>query len=174
MRSRSTAARCSPTISSHPPPSSQLPHSSALELRLWSIRSTRVAAFALALPVVFAGAIGPIVTAVLDAPTPPNAPDTTIMGTPRNQEGSLMPPEFAGFGQAVSTLLPVILSALGVLPILAMRVAPNAGTVARSSIGVVLVLAVLVMWIRRRDHWSVKIRSFFAEGRAAQQAGRPS
>ncbi len=129
------------------------------------------AAFALAVPVAWAGATGPVVAAVLDAPAPPSAAATTLTGAPRDQESSFVPPEFAGFSNAFSTLMPVILSALGIVPILAMRVAPDATTAVRSFVGVALLLAGLVVWIRRRDRWAVRIREFFAQGRAQQVGG---
>ena len=128
------------------------------------------AAFAIALPVTLAGAIGPVVGAVLDAPTPIAAADTNIMGTPRDTDQSFVPPEFAGFSNAFSTFLPIILSSLGLVPIVAMRFDPSAGTAVRAVIGVALVLGVLVRWVQRRDHWGTAIRSFFEAGRAERQA----
>lgn len=132
------------------------------------------AAFALAIPVAWVGATGPVVAAVLDAPAPPSASMTTLTGAPRDQESVLVPPEFAGFATAVSTLLPVALSALAVVPVLAMRASPDAATVARSVVGVGLVLVGLAWWVRRRDRWASAIRRFFAQGRAQQAGGAPS
>jgi hypothetical protein len=132
--------------------------------------SHAAAAFAIALPVTLAGAIGPVVGAVLDAPTPIAAADTNIMGTPRDTDQSFVPPEFAGFSNAFSTFLPIILSSLGLVPIVAMRFDPSAGTAVRAVIGVALVLGVLVRWVQRRDHWGTAIRSFFEAGRAERQA----
>lgn len=132
-----------------------------------------LAAFVLAIPVAWAGATGPVVAAVLDAPPPQTAAGTTITGAPRDSESPLLPPEFAGFSNAFSTFMPVILSGLGVLPILAMRAAPDAATAVRSVVGVALLLAAVVAWVRRRDRWAVRMREFFAQGRA-QQAGSPA
>jgi hypothetical protein len=132
--------------------------------------SHAAAAFAIALPATLAGAIGPVVGAVLDAPTPIAVADTNIMGTPRDTEQSFVPPEFAGFSNAFSTFLPIVLTSLGLLPIVAMRFDPSAGTALRATIGVALVLGLLVRWVQRRDRWGVAIRSFFEAGRAERQA----
>ena len=132
--------------------------------------SQAVAAFAIAVPATLAGAIGPAVAAVLDAPTPIAVADTNIMGTPRDTEQSFVPPEFAGFSNAFSTFMPVILTSLGLLPIVAMRADPSASTAVRAAIGVVLVLGLLVRWVQRRDRWGTAIRSFFEAGRAERQA----
>tara|TARA_R110002110_G_scaffold369992_2_gene579991 strand:- start:574 stop:2253 length:1680 start_codon:yes stop_codon:yes gene_type:complete len=132
--------------------------------------SHAAAAFAIALPATLAGAIGPVAGAVLDAPTPIAVADTNIMGTPRDTEQSFVPPEFAGFSNAFSTFLPIILTSLGLVPIVAMRFDPSVGTALRAAIGVALVLGLLVRWVQRRDRWGVAIRSFFEAGRAERQA----
>jgi hypothetical protein len=125
------------------------------------------AAFALAIPVAWAGAMGPVVATVLDAPAPLAAESTTLMGAPRNSETSLVPPEFAGFSTAFSSFLPIAISAIGTAPVLVMRFSPDAATIGRSIVGVALFIALVAWWIRRHDSWSVKIRAFTAEGRAA-------
>ncbi|MFT4866540.1 MAG: hypothetical protein ACI8RE_002738 [Ilumatobacter sp.] len=132
--------------------------------------SHAAAAFAIALPATLAGAIGPVAGAVRDAPTPIAVADTNIMGTPRDTEQSFVPPEFAGFKNAFTTFMPVILTSVGLLPIVAMRFDPSASTAVRAAIGVALVLGILVRWVQRRDHWGAAIRSFFEAGRAEQQA----
>ncbi|MEZ7960429.1 MAG: hypothetical protein QMC04_00750 [Ilumatobacter sp.] len=132
--------------------------------------SHAAAAFAIALPATLAGAIGPVAGAVLDAPTPIAVADTNIMGTPRDTEQSFVPPEFAGFSNAFSTFLPIVLTSLGLVPIVAMRFDPSAGTALRATIGVALVFGLLVRWVQRRDRWGVAIRSFFEAGRAERQA----
>lgn len=128
------------------------------------------AAFAIAVPTAWAGALGPIIGAVLDAPTPISVADTTLFGAPRNAEVSLVPPEFAGFSNAFATLLPVVISATGLIPLVAMRADPTAATAVRSAIGMALVVASAILWILRRDRWSVTIREFFEAGRAQQGA----
>ena len=122
-------------------------------------------AFAVAIPMVWAGAMGPVVVTVLDAPTAP-AP-TTLLGTPRNAETSLVPPEFAGFSTALRTLLPVLISAIGTVPVFVARFADDAASVGRSLIALVLFITIVVLWVRRRDAWGIKLRNFFEEGRAA-------
>jgi len=121
--------------------------------------------FVLAIPVAVAGAAGPIVATVTDAPAATSS--TNLFGSPRDSESVMMPPEFAGFGTVARTLLPVLLSAAGVLPVYAMRYQPDATTALRSWVGVALFASALVWWIRRRDVWGVKIRQFFEQGRAA-------
>jgi hypothetical protein len=124
-------------------------------------------AFAVAIPMVWAGAMGPVVVTVLDAPTAPSP--TTLLGTPRDAETSLVPPEFAGFSTAVRTLLPVIISAVGTVPVFVARFAVDGASVSRSVIALVLFTAIVVTWVRRRDPWGAKVRKFFEEGRAASQ-----
>ena len=122
-------------------------------------------AFAVAIPMVWAGAMGPVVVTVLDAPTAPSP--TTLLGTPRDAETSLVPPEFAGFSTALRTLLPVLISAIGTVPVFVARFADDAASVGRSLIALVLFTTIVVLWVRRRDPWGLKLREFFEEGRAA-------
>ncbi len=125
------------------------------------------AALGLSVPVVVAGAIGAVVATVRDAPEPPAVAGTTVTGASRHADNPLVPPEFAGFGNAFGSFMPVLVSGLSALPVLAMRVEPTAGTVVRSAVGVAVALVVVVWWIRRRDRWAVRLRAFFAEARAA-------
>ncbi|MGE5211332.1 MAG: hypothetical protein ACM3MM_08690, partial [Acidobacteriota bacterium] len=122
-------------------------------------------AIAVAIPMAWAGAVGPVVVTVLDAPSTPSP--TTLLGTPRDAESSLVPPEFAGFSTAMRTLMPVVLSAVGTVPVFVARFAEDAASVGRSVVALVLYIAVAVTWVRRRDPWGRKIREFFEEGRAA-------
>jgi hypothetical protein len=128
-----------------------------------------VAAFALAVPVLWGGALGPIVATVNDAPPSAAAATTTLMGSARDTETSLMPPEFAGFTTVAGTLLPVVISCVGVVPVVLLRLDATVATGLRATIGVGLAVALTVTWVRRRDTWSTKIRAFFAEGKAAQR-----
>lgn len=121
--------------------------------------------FVVAIPVMWAGAMGPVVVTVLDAPSTPSP--TTLMGTPRDTESPLVPPEFAGFSTAIKTLLPVLLSGVGLLPVFVARFADDAAAVGRSVIGLALFITVVVLWTSRRDPWGIKLRGFFEEGRAA-------
>ena len=128
-----------------------------------------VAAFAVAVPVLWGGALGPVVATVNDAPPSAAAATTTLMGSARDSEASLVPPEFAGFSTVATTLLPVVISCIGVVPVVLLRLDPTVATGVRAVIGVVLAIGLTVVWVRRRDTWSTKIRAFFAEGKAAQK-----
>jgi hypothetical protein len=123
-------------------------------------------AFAVAVPMVWAGALGPVVLTVLDAPTAPSP--TTLLGRPRDAETSFVPPEFAGFSTALKTLLPVAISAVGTAPVFVARFAGDASSVGRSLVALVLFTGFVVVWVRRRDPWSAKVRTFMEEGQAAR------
>ncbi len=123
-------------------------------------------AFAVAVPMVWAGALGPVVATVLDAPSAPSP--TTLLGTPRNAETSFVPPEFAGFSTALRTLLPVVISAAGTAPVFVARFAGDASSVGRSLVALGLFIGLVVVWVRRRDPWSAKVRTFMEEGQAAR------
>jgi hypothetical protein len=125
------------------------------------------AAFTVAVPVAWAGALGPVVATVLDAPPPLAASTTTILGSPRNTETTLVPPEFAGFSTALRALVPVVMSAAGTVPVFVLRAGADAAALTRALLALGLFMAAVVWWIRRRDRWGVKMRIFFAEGRAA-------
>jgi hypothetical protein len=124
-------------------------------------------AFAVAIPMVWAGALGPVVVTVLDAPTAPSP--TTLLGTPRDAEMSFVPPEFAGFSTAFRTLLPVAISAVGTAPVFVARFTEDASSVGRSLVALGLFTALGVVWVRRRDPWGAKVRAFMEEGRAASR-----
>jgi hypothetical protein len=126
-----------------------------------------IAAFALAIPVAWAGAIGAIVTTVGDAPDPPTSASTTLTGAERGVENPFSLPEFAGFSSVGKGAIPILLSAIAAGPVAAMRLAPEPGTVWRATLGVALCLVVTIWWVVRRDRWSAAIRAFFAAGRAA-------
>ncbi len=122
-------------------------------------------AVVVAIPMVWAGAMGPVVVTVLDAPTAPSP--TTLLGTPRDAESTMVPPEFAGFSTALRTLLPVAISAVATIPVFVARFDGTASDVGRSLLGLALFTAITVLWVRRRDPWGAKVRGFFEEGRAA-------
>ncbi len=124
------------------------------------------AAAALAVPVALAGASGPVVAAVRDAPRPIGARRASLTGG--GSESVLVPPEFAGFNSVFNALLPVVLSAAGTAPVFAMRAAATPETVVRAVVGVALFAALIVVWVRRRDAWGGKIQAFIAEGQAAR------
>jgi hypothetical protein len=124
------------------------------------------AAFGLAVPVALLGASGPVVTTVMDAPAPMVVAGTTLTGAPRGEQSPFALAEFAGAATAFRTIAPVVISATGVVPVLLMRYEPSIGMAVRSIVGAALFVAVVVVWIRRRDRLAVSIRQFFAEGRA--------
>ena len=127
--------------------------------------SLTLGAFAIAIPMAWAGAMGGVVVTVLDAPTAPST--TTLLGTPRDAETSFVPPEFAGFSTVITAMIPVVVSAVGTVPVFVARFTDDAASVGRSIVGLALFIAVGVVWVRRRDPWTAKIRNFFEEGRAA-------
>jgi hypothetical protein len=129
--------------------------------------SAWIGAFAMAVPCVWAGASGGIVTTMLDAPAAPTA--TTLFGNPRNGDMNLMPPEITGFNTAIKALLPGVMSAVGTAPVYVARLTDDAGSVVRSVVATLLFVAAVVIWVRRRDEWGTKIREFFEEGRAASR-----
>ena len=122
-------------------------------------------AVVMAIPMVWAGAMGPVVVTVLDAPSAPSP--TTLLGTPRDAETTMVPPEFAGFSTALRTLLPGAISAVATIPVFVARFDGTAADVGRSLLGLALFTAIIVLWVRRRDPWGAKIREFFEGGRAA-------
>ncbi|MGB3736133.1 MAG: hypothetical protein WA964_14340 [Ilumatobacter sp.] len=125
------------------------------------------AAFGLAIPLTWTGAIGGVVAAVKDAPDPPALAGTTLLGGERGAESPFAMPEFAGFSSVGLGALPVVLSGICALPVLALRYEPTFATVWRSILGVALCLAVTIWWVVRRDRWGASIRAFFVEGRNA-------
>ena len=124
----------------------------------------------LALPTVWMGAAGSVVSIVKDAP------DLTSKAA----EQTMLPPEMSGLTTILRTLMPLLVSMIGSVGILVVRSAHDNGTSeigAALRIGVAqLMLAGLVgLWVRRRDVWSVKFRNMMEEGRqttAQQRAGR--
>lgn len=125
------------------------------------------AAFALAVPLAWAGAMGGVVATVKDAPDPPSVANVSVTGADRGAESPFALPEFAGFKSVGLGALPVAFSAISAVPVLALRFEPGISTVWRSVLGVALCLVVMVWWVIRRDRWAVSIREFFAAGRAA-------
>jgi hypothetical protein len=112
-------------------------------------------AFALAVPMVWAGAIGAIVTTVRDA-------SPTI-----NDAAAMMPPEFAGFTSMIRSAFPMLLSIGAALPAIAVREAPGGATVVRSTAALALAVAACAWWVRRGHELRAKVKAFLDAGRAA-------
>jgi hypothetical protein len=114
-----------------------------------------VAAFALALPVTVAGACGSVVSVVRDAADPLQASTAAV------------PPEFAGASSFVRMAVPVVISTIPALTVLAMREFPEPGTAVRMAVLDVLLIAATATWVRKRDDWREKLRSYSEAGRRA-------
>jgi len=112
------------------------------------------AAFALAVPCVLTGACGAVVSIAGET----RSPDSTA-------SASLTMPEFAGFATVMRTLLPVAISSVAALPVLAMRALPSADTAVRSSIGLLLAVAACAWWVRKHNDYGERVRAFIEEGR---------
>jgi hypothetical protein len=112
-------------------------------------------AFALAVPMVWGGAIGAVVTTVRDR-------ESTI-----SEAAAMMPPEFVGFGTVVRTAFPMLLSVGAALPAIAVREAPGVATVVRCVAALALAIAACAWWVRRGREWRAKAKAFLDAGRAA-------
>jgi hypothetical protein len=96
------------------------------------------AAFVLALPITWAGMTGSIVNAVRDG----------FIGT--ESESVLVPPEMAGVKNVAVLLLPVIVSTIGTLAILALRSQPTAGSCLQLVVLLGGYLSVFGWWLQKR------------------------
>jgi len=113
------------------------------------------AAEVLAIPITWGGTLGAAVSVVRGAPDPLSAPASGI------------PPEFAGLRESLRLLVPLAISALAAVPVLAVREVPTASTVARSVVALVLFAAAVVWWIRRRDELAARLQTFLGAGRTS-------
>jgi hypothetical protein len=110
-------------------------------------------ALVLAAPVAWLGAAGAVVNIVRDSPTHAST------------ESVMMPPEFAGFGTATRTLLPVLVSMIASVPVVVMRATPGPGAALRSLLAAALVLGAVAWWVRRRDRWRAQWTALLAGAR---------
>jgi hypothetical protein len=141
----------------------------AVGLFMHSVGSMAVAAV-LVLPTVWLGAGGAIISIVKDAPDLSSAA----------VEQTMLPPEMSGMTTIVRMLLPLMVSVVGSTGVLAVRAAHRSGTselgaAIRVGIGLLLLFALDVWWVRRRDDWHKKFKNMMAEGRettAQQRASR--
>ena len=124
----------------------------------------------LALPMVWLGAGGAVVSIVKDAP---DLASTAV-------EQTMLPPEMSGLTTILRTLLPLIVSVLGSVGVLLVRSAHRlhqneVGSAIRVGVGQLMLAAFVGLWVRRRDIWRVKIKNIMAEGRettSQQRAAR--
>ncbi len=135
-------------------------------------RAHGVAVAVLAWPMLLAGAAGSVVSVVRDAH------DTAGGGNE-----AFVPPEMVGMITATKALLPLLVSTLGAAPILLVRsaatVAADEGDITsaatRAATGALLLTALTVLWVYKRDRWKRSMGAFMAEGRAVtaqQRAGQ--
>lgn len=112
------------------------------------------AAFALAVPVVWCGVFGAVVNAVRDEFDPSS--------TATKSYELVVPPEVSGFSDVTRMVWPVAVSSAGMLAALAVRAAPNAGTVFRALVGLVLWLTAARWWLVHRSAIRRRWREFAA------------
>jgi hypothetical protein len=120
----------------------------------------------LAVPVALAGAAGAAINIVRDASDP-------LSGAAQQ---SFVPPEMAGVSTVLRTLVPLVVSIAGALPVVAVReVVEREGassaiaSAGRGVLAVVLLVAGVAWWVRARDRVRSKFRGFMAQGRAVQR-----
>lgn len=123
------------------------------------------AAFGLAVPIAWAGACGAVVSVVRDAPNPAKA-------KVQSPTSAAVPPEFAGFTSSFRLLLPVAISTIASVTILAMREDPSVAQAVRLAVLDALVVAATAFWILRRDRWSAAWQNLLEGGRQAREASR--
>lgn len=117
----------------------------------------------------FAGLAGATVSVVRDAPDP--------MST--TNQAQFLPPEMAGLTTSMRMLIPLLVSALGALSVLAVRTAVRSpaagdelGTAIRVLVGVALLCGAVVAWVRQRDRMRRWWHRFVADGRNYTQQTR--
>jgi hypothetical protein len=112
------------------------------------------AAFALAVPVTLCGLVGAAFSTVRDQYDP-------LRSETRSYE-MVVPPEVAGFSDGFRVVWPVLVSAVGMLALVAVRSRPEVGTVVRALIGLGLWLTVARSWIVHRAEILRRWRAFAA------------
>lgn len=127
-----------------------------------------VAAAVPAVPLALAGACGAVVSIVRDAPDP------VAQSSGRT---AVAMPEMTGLGSVLKALWPLLVTGLGLAPLLFVRNAVRdggslPGAAARSAVAAALVVVVVAYWVRGRDRWRRSTRRFIDEGRAVSGAQR--
>ena len=112
------------------------------------------AAFALAVPIAWCGMVGAAVSSVRDQYDP--------LRVDTKSYELVVPPEVAGFGDAFRMVWPVLVAAVGMLAVLAVRSRPEPGMVVRSLVGLFLWLAVARSWLVHRSAITRRWREFAA------------
>lgn len=123
----------------------------------------------LALPTVWAGCLGGVISIVRDAPDPAGA----------SSQQAFMPPEMVGFSSAIRLLWPIIVASLAtctaLLPRLALQRGDSVvGASVRGAVGCLLLTGVVAYWVRVRDKVRASVRKFMEEGRQQTAAQRRS
>jgi hypothetical protein len=126
--------------------------------------STLVMSFLVGVPAALGGLSGAAINAVKGAPDPVG----------ESNEGLYMPPEVSGMTTVIRAVWPVVVSVVGSLPVVGALSAARNGSdpfaaSARLSLGVLLVLSLVPMWVRKRDDIHLWWRQMI-EGSKAQAA----
>ena len=126
--------------------------------------STLVMSFLVGVPAALSGLSGAAINAVKGAPDPVG----------ESNEGLYMPPEVSGMTTVIRAVWPVVVSVVGSLPVVGALSAARNGSdpfaaSARLSLGVLLVLSLVPMWVRKRDDIHLWWRQMI-EGSKAQAA----
>lgn len=116
-----------------------------------------------AVPALWAGACGAVVSTVRDAASP----------TGGDRQAAFVPPEMAGIQTALRVIWPLVVSGLpsAVLLIITASGSPIGGAI-RAAVGSLLVCATTVVWVRTRDRVRASMAAFMAEGRTYTQQQR--
>lgn len=101
--------------------------------------SSAPAAFAMAVPITWAGMAGSVVNAVRDG---------FGMG---DGEAMMMPPEFTGMKNVMVMLFPLVVSTIGPATILAVRARPDVATAVQMVVVLLLLLVAFGYWVLRRN-----------------------
>jgi hypothetical protein len=138
----------------------------------WAIERT-AGALAVGLIIGPAGALATLMGAVSNAIG--GAPDPTTQGN----EAFFLPPEVAGVKFAAKALWPLVLSFLGVIPVLAVRTGVRHGDSAvafalRGAVGAVAVAVMYMWWIGKRLAFKKWFRTMMEDGKKQSGLGRSS
>ncbi|MFM8870357.1 MAG: hypothetical protein ACKOFD_02115 [Actinomycetota bacterium] len=126
--------------------------------------STLAMSVLVGVPAALGGLSGAAINAVKGAPDPVG----------ESNEGLYMPPEVSGMTTVIRAVWPVVVSVIGSLPMVAALAATRTDSnpftaAARVAIGVLLVLSLVPMWVRKRDDIHLWWRQTL-EGSKAQAA----